>query len=108
MPIVQQFQKSMRILMAAMCLGFIGSHMVWAADDGHHADKDSMPHGRKMKDSSEMMARMEKHIERMREMVQKWDAAQTPEARQALMEEHHNMMHEGMEMSPKKGGHSHH
>ena len=72
------------------------------------ADKEDMKHGKKMKTNPDKMAKMEKHIERMREMVQKWDAAQTPEARQALMEEHHSMMHEGMEMSPKKGDDKHH
>lgn len=72
------------------------------------ADKEGMKHGKKMKMNPDMMAKMEKHIEHMREMVQKWDAAQTPEARQALMEEHHRMMHDGMEMSPKKGDDKHH
>jgi Cu/Ag efflux protein CusF len=193
----QRIQNYSRCMMMALCMGFIGSHMVWAADDGPQAvehmsddwtvgeirkidksagkltilhenikslnmpamtmvfgvknkdqlvdlkvgdkvqfkavqeqgklivtdiqavnvgaarsgptsDKDGMQHGRKMKETTEMMVRMEKHIEHMRVMVQKWDAAQTPEARQALMEEHHSMMHEGMEMSPNKGDHKHH
>ena len=84
----------------------------WAKLEGAQSqavsDKDNMKHARKMKMNEDNMQKMEKHIEQMREMVQKWDAAETPEARQALMEEHHRMMHEGMEMSPKKGGHQHH
>jgi Cu/Ag efflux protein CusF len=71
-------------------------------------DKDAPKQGRNMKHHAEMMAKMEIHIEHMREMVQKWDAAPTPEARQALMKQHHDMMHEGMEMSPNKGDHQHH
>ena len=72
------------------------------------SDKEDKQSGKNMKLTSDMMANMEKHIEQMREMVQKWDAAQTPEAREALMQAHHRMMHEGMEMSPSKGDSKHH
>lgn len=90
-----------KLIGSIIVTGLLSSPVFAAGDHQHDQHQQTKSSGSGMMDQQQMM-KMHQHMDEMRELMGKIHKEEDPDKKQALMEQHMNSMHEGMNMMNEK------